>query len=158
MTAERPAVSPTRVTAPCPGRVLPLSEVPDPVFSSAMVGPGIALDPSPEETTVCAPLTGKIVKIHPHAFVIQAESGVGVLVHLGINTVRLEGEGFEVLAEQGATVHRGDPMVRWTPGEITGDGISTVIPVVALDQPEDAVTTTTADHVTAGDDLLQISR
>ncbi len=52
--------------------------------------------------------------MHPHAFVVLGD-GVGVLVHLGINTVRLEGAGFEVLATQGADVAAGDPMVRWDP-------------------------------------------
>ncbi|GAB3190305.1 PTS sugar transporter subunit IIA [Nesterenkonia suensis] len=147
----------TRVVAPCPGQVLPLAEVPDPVFSSAMVGPGLALDPAPEETTVCAPVAGKVVKIHPHAFVIQGEDGVGILVHLGINTVRLEGEGFEVLAQQGGHVAQGDPMVRWTPGDISGESISTIIPIVALDQPADSVTPTGAAQVSAGDDLFVVT-
>ncbi|MDZ5078130.1 PTS glucose transporter subunit IIA [Nesterenkonia sp. HG001] len=147
----------TRVAAPCPGRVLPLTEVPDPVFSSAMVGPGIALEPAPEETTVGAPVTGRIIKVHPHAFVIQGEDGVGILVHLGINTVRLEGKGFEVLAQQGDHVTQGDPMVRWTPGNISGEGISTIIPVVALDQPADSVTPTEASEVSPGDALFDVA-
>lgn len=147
----------TTVAAPCPGRILPLTEVPDPVFSSAMVGPGVALDPAPEETTVCAPIAGKVVKVHPHAFVIQGEDGVGILVHLGINTVRLEGEGFAVLAEQGGQVSQGDPMVRWTPGAINGEGISTIIPVVALDQPGDAVTPTDAAEVSPGEHLFDVA-
>ena len=69
-----------------------------------------------------SPIAGKVVKVHPHAFVVLGADGVGVLVHLGINTVRLEGKGFEVLAEQGATVAAGDPMVRWDPATISGDG------------------------------------
>ena len=94
----------------------------DPVFAGEMVGPGVAIDPDPGETTVVSPIAGKVVKVHPHAFVVLGADGVGVLVHLGINTVRLEGKGFEVLVEQGSTVAAGDPMVRWDPATITGDG------------------------------------
>ena len=110
-----------QVLAPCPGRLLPITEVDDPVFAQEMVGPGVAIDPDPGETTVVSPIAGKVVKIHPHAFVVLGDDGVGVLVHLGINTVRLEGKGFEVLASQGDTVTVGTPMVRWDPSAITDE-------------------------------------
>ena len=132
-------MSGTEVLAPCPGRLVPLSEVPDPVFSSEMVGPGVAIEPGPGEVTVVSPIAGKVVKVHPHAFVVLGPDGVGILVHLGINTVRLEGKGFEVLVEQGATVEAGDDMVRWDPSTVTGEDMSTVVPVVAMDRPKGSV-------------------
>jgi len=132
-------VTSTQVLAPCPGRVLALADAPDPVFASEMVGPGVAIDPDPGEVTVVSPIAGKVVKVHPHAFVVLGSDGVGILVHLGINTVRLEGAGFEVLATQGSTVQAGDPMVRWDPSTISGEDISTVVPVVAMDRPKGSV-------------------
>jgi PTS system glucose-specific IIA component len=144
----------TDVLAPCPGRVIPLSETPDPVFAGEMVGPGVAIEPDPGETTVVSPIAGKVVKVHPHAFVVLGTDGVGVLVHLGINTVRLEGEGFEVLVEQGSTVAAGDPMVRWDPATITGDDISTIVPVVAMDRPKGSVPAPAAGTVAATGDVL----
>jgi glucose-specific phosphotransferase system IIA component len=129
----------TQVLAPCPGRVLALADTPDPVFATEMVGPGLAIDPDPGEVTVVSPIAGKVVKVHPHAFVVLGSDGVGILVHLGINTVRLEGKGFEVLATQGSTVRAGDPMVRWDPSTISGEDISTVVPVVAMDRPKGSV-------------------
>jgi len=132
-------VTSTQVLAPCPGRVLALADTPDPVFASEMVGPGLAIDPDPGEVTVVSPIAGKVVKVHPHAFVVLGADGVGILVHLGINTVRLEGKGFEVLATQGSTVQAGDPMVRWDPSTISGEDISTVVPVVAMDRPKGSV-------------------
>ncbi len=60
-----------------------------------------------------SPIAGTALKVHPHAFVVLGEGGVGVLVHLGIDTVKLEGRGFEVLAAQGTTVEAGAPVVRW---------------------------------------------
>jgi glucose-specific phosphotransferase system IIA component len=132
-------VSSTQVLAPCPGRVLALADTPDPVFATEMVGPGLAIDPDPGEVTVVSPIAGKVVKVHPHAFVVLGADGVGILVHLGINTVRLEGKGFEVLATQGSTVEAGDPMVRWDPSTISGEDVSTVVPVVAMDRPKGSV-------------------
>lgn len=144
----------TDVLAPCPGRLVALADTPDPVFASEMVGPGVAIDPEPGEVTVVSPIAGRVVKVHPHAFVVLAPDGVGVLVHLGINTVRLEGNGFEVLVDQGATVAAGDPMVRWDPATITGEGISTLVPVVALDRPKGSVPAPAPGAVAATGDLL----
>ena len=79
----------TPISSPMAGDVHPLADVPDPVFAQGLVGPGVAIVPISEaEVTVVAPIAGRIVKLHPHAFVIQAE-GFGVLVHLGIDTVQL---------------------------------------------------------------------
>lgn len=129
----------TRVLAPCPGRLQPLAEAPDPVFAGEMVGPGLMIDPEPVPTTVVSPIAGRLVKVLPHAFVVLGGGGVGVLVHLGINTVRLEGRGFEVVATQGSTVEAGAPVVRWDPGTTSGPDISTLVVVVAMDRPKGSV-------------------
>jgi len=144
----------TEVLAPCPGRVVPLSATGDPVFAGEMVGPGVAIDPEPGQGTVVSPIAGKVVKVHPHAFVVLGSDGVGVLVHLGINTVRLEGKGFEVLVEQGSSVAAGDPMVRWDPAAITGEDISTMVPVVAMDRPKGSVPAPAEGSVAAIGDVL----
>ena len=144
----------TDVLAPCPGRLVALADTPDPVFASEMVGPGVAIDPDPGEVTVVSPIAGKVVKVHPHAFVVLGAGGVGILVHLGINTVRLDGKGFEVLVTQGSTVEAGDPMVRWDPSTITGDDISTLVPVVAMDRPKGSVPAPANGAVAAIGDVL----
>jgi PTS system N-acetylglucosamine-specific IIA component len=125
----------TNVTAPIPGRVIGLAAVPDPVFAGAMVGPGTAIDPPREPITVVAPVAGKIISMHAHAFVVADAEEHGVLVHLGIDTVQLNGEGFELLAAKGDTVAQGQPVVRWNPAEIEAAGKSPVCPVVALEAP-----------------------
>jgi len=144
----------TQVLAPCPGRVLPMTEAPDPVFSAEMVGPGVVIDPDPGESTVVAPVSGKVIALFPHAFVVMTKDGVGVLVHLGINTVRLEGEGFELLVEKGATVEVGDPIVRWDPSTISGEGISPVVPIVAMERPKGSVHGPPSGTTAAIGDLL----
>ena len=70
----------TDVLAPCPGRLLPITEVDDPVFAGEMVGPGVAIDPDPGETTVVSPIAGTVVKIHPHAFIVLGADGEGGVV------------------------------------------------------------------------------
>jgi glucose-specific phosphotransferase system IIA component len=145
------------VLAPCAGRLVPIAEVPDPVFSAEMVGPGVGIDPDLGPTTVVAPVTGTAVKVHPHAFIVLGDDGVGVLVHLGINTVRLEGRGFEVLAEEGGRVEEGAAMVRWDPSAVTGPDLSPMVLVVAMDQPPGSVPAPPPGRtVTAGETLFTI--
>jgi len=146
----------TSVLAPCPGRLIPITETPDPVFAGALAGPGVSIDPELRETTVVSPISGTVVALKPHAFVVLGPDGVGVLVHLGIDTVKLDGEGFEVLAEKGATVAAGDPMVRWDPSTITGEGMSAMVPVVAMDQPKGSIPPPAPGEVRAGDLLFTI--
>ena len=146
----------TQVVAPCPGTLVPLAAVPDPVFSSEMLGPGVAIDPAGEEITVVSPVAGKLVKLHPHAFVVLGDDGVGILVHLGINTVKLEGRGFDLLSQEGVQLEQGTPVVRWTPAPAEAEGMSTVVPVVAMDRPKGSVPEPDASSVEAGDPLFEI--
>jgi PTS system glucose-specific IIA component len=152
------ATPPLEVLAPCAGRLVAMTDVPDPVFAAEMVGPGVGIDPEPRETTVVSPIAGKVVKMLPHAFVVLGDQGVGILVHLGINTVRLEGKGFEVLATQRATVEAGAPMVRWDPTAITVDDMSTMVIVVAMDRPKGSVPPPAGNaEAIAGDVLFTIT-
>lgn len=137
----------TTVTSPMAGRAVGLAAVPDPVFSGVMVGPGTAVDPVRGPSVAVAPVGGIVVSLHPHAFVVVDDEGHGVLIHLGIDTVQLNGRGFELLAAKGDTVRRGDPIVRWDPAEVETTGKSPVCPVIALEATPDAL----ADVVDDGD-------
>lgn len=136
----------TDVLSPLTGEVVGLAGVPDPVFAEAMVGPGTAIDPSRGPTEAVAPVSGKLVKLHPHAFVVVDSAGHGVLVHLGIDTVKMKGEGFTLLAAEGDEVRAGQPLVRWDPAAVAASGRSPISPVVALDAPPEAL----ADVVESG--------
>ncbi|REE98475.1 PTS sugar transporter subunit IIA [Thermomonospora umbrina] len=129
----------TNVLAPVSGRVVGLAGVPDPVFAQAMVGPGTAIDPERGPGEAIAPVTGKVVKMHPHAYVVVDAEGHGVLVHLGVDTVQLKGAGFELLAAEGDEVEAGRTLVRWDPAEIEAGGRSPVVAVVALDAGVEAL-------------------
>ena len=119
----------TVVLAPVGGQALPLREVPDPVFAAALVGPGVAIDPARVGQVVAvSPVAGKLVKLHPHAFVVQTADGAGVLVHLGIDTIQLAGEGFDLLVAEGVEVASGEAVVAWNPAEVEAGGRSAVCP------------------------------
>ncbi|WP_262705166.1 MULTISPECIES: PTS sugar transporter subunit IIA [Streptomyces] len=145
----------TSVTSPVAGRVIGLEAVPDPVFSGAMVGPGTAIDPILEPVVAVAPVDGIVVSLHPHAFVVVDGEGHGVLTHLGIDTVQLNGEGFEVLINKGDTVKRGDAIVRWDPATAVAAGKSPICPIVALEATADALSDVKEDvDVKTGDTLF----
>ncbi|WP_239000918.1 PTS sugar transporter subunit IIA [Jiangella asiatica] len=148
------------VLAPVPGRVVALAEVPDPVFAQELVGPGLAVDPDRTGVAVAvAPVAGRMVKLHPHAFVIQTADGAGVLTHLGIDTVQLAGEGFELHVAEGDDVSAGAPVVTWNPAAVEAGGRSPVIPVIALDAAPDSVVARQAEGpVAAGGVLFTWSR
>ncbi len=122
-----------RVRSPIAGRVLPLSEVPDPAFAHGIAGPGLALDPQRALGAAVAPVAGAVVVLHPHAFVVATSGGAAVLVHLGIDTVELGGEGFTPHVAQGNTVRTGQPVISWDPAAVHAGGRSPLCPVIALD-------------------------
>lgn len=144
----------TRIVAPVAGRVIGLKGVPDPVFAEGMVGPGTAIDPDRGPGVAVAPISGVVRKLHPHAYVIVNPAGRGILVHLGIDTVKLNGEGFQLLSEEGALVAAGAEIVRWDSGAIEAGGRSPVVPVIALDAPAEAVHVTPAGYVHTADPLF----
>ncbi|TMR98244.1 PTS sugar transporter subunit IIA [Nonomuraea basaltis] len=145
----------TTVLAPVEGVAVGLAAVPDPVFSAGMVGPGTAIDPLRGPGKAVAPIAGKIMKLHPHAYVIVGDDGKGVLVHLGIDTIQLKGKGFQLLAAEGDRVSAGQPVVAWDPAAIEAGGRSPVCPVVALDALSAAVTRVAEGTVHVGDELFR---
>ena len=129
-------MSPTPVLAPVQGRALALTEVPDPVFSQGMVGYGAAIDPPREVVDALAPVSGKILRLLPHAYVIMTADNVGVLVHLGLDTVQLNGAGFTTHVAQGDTVTAGQLIITYDVPAIVEAGYSPVVPVVVMDERE----------------------
>lgn len=145
----------TTVSSPVTGRAVPLTSVPDPVFAGAMVGPGMAVDPVREAGAAVSPVDGVIVSLHPHAFVVVDDEGHGVLTHLGIDTVQLNGAGFELLVAKGDRVRRGEAVVRWNPADVVAAGKSPVCPVVALEATGDVLSELVEDgEVVAGAQLF----
>ena len=126
-----------KFVAPVDGKTIPLSEVPDPVFAQKMAGDGLAINPTGD--TVVAPADGELTLVFntKHAFAITADNGVELLVHIGIETVSLNGEGFEQLAEQGTKVKAGTPIIKFNKDIILGKGLSLTTPVL-ITNPDNA--------------------
>jgi sugar PTS system EIIA component len=123
------------LTAPLGGTIVPIEKVPDPVFAQRMVGDGIAILPETDE--VLAPVSGILTHIFPtgHAAGITTPEGIEVLIHVGIDTVELKGEGFTILAKQGERVEAGTPLIRIDLPKLRKIARSIVTPVIITNMP-----------------------
>ncbi|WP_423410754.1 PTS glucose transporter subunit IIA [Heyndrickxia sp. MSNUG] len=119
-----------QILAPLSGNAVNLDSVPDPVFSEKMMGDGIAIEPS--EGIVISPVDGEIMQIFPtkHAVGIRAKNGAEILIHIGLETVSLKGEGFETHVQQGDSVKAGDKLVSFDMATISEKAKSTVTPII----------------------------
>lgn len=144
-----------RVGSPVAGTTAELARVPDPVFAQAMVGPGMAVWPAGGPADAVAPVDGTIATLHPHAFVVATGDGRAVLVHLGIDTVKRQGEGFTVHVAAGEPVNAGQPVIGWHPEAMREAGYSPVVPVIALEAKEQAISVpSVGTTVGAGQELF----
>ena len=116
--------------APLDGWCAPLDEVPDPVFAQCMLGDGLAIDPV--SSTVVAPCDGEVTTLPAggHAVSIRTEQGIDILVHVGIDTVQLSGQGFQSLVRLGQRVRAGEPLIRFDLDSVARAAKSLMTPVV----------------------------
>jgi glucose-specific phosphotransferase system IIA component len=142
------------ILAPLDGKVVDLEKVPDKVFAQKMVGDGVAIDPSGQ--VALAPVDGELVKLFPggHAFVISTSDGIELIVHLGLDTVELNGKGFENIAVEGQTVKAGTPIVRFNRAAIEHMGKLMISPVVSVGPG--TIVRRASGVVKAGQDVLFI--
>ncbi len=116
--------------APLTGTVKSLEEVPDPVFSQKMMGDGIAIDPTIGK--VVSPVDGEIMQLFPtkHAVGIKAKNGAEILIHIGLETVSMNGEGFEAHISEGSKVSIGDPLITYDLELVKEKAKSTITPII----------------------------
>ncbi|MBN8194419.1 PTS transporter subunit IIABC [Bacillus sp. NTK074B] len=119
-----------KFVAPITGEIKDITEVPDQVFSGKMMGDGFAIVPS--EGTIVSPITGKVVNVFPtkHAIGLESKAGREVLIHVGIDTVKLEGKGFEALVKEGDQVEAGQPLLEVDLDYIKENAPSIITPIV----------------------------
>lgn len=146
-------MSKTLVLAPLEGRAVALEDVPDPVFSQGMVGYGAAVDPPRAVIGAVAPVSGKLLKLMPHAYIVMTPENVGILVHLGLDTVSLKGEGFTTHASQGDDVTAGQLVITYDVPAIEAKGLNPVVPVVVMDEREKE-NVVPSEAVTSGADII----
>lgn len=148
----------TELTAPCTGTVVPLAEIPDPVFSSGAMGPGLGIDPS--DGRIVSPVTGEVIVAVKtgHAFGIRSDDGVEILVHVGVDTVQMNGAGFTGALTKGARVEAGETLVIADLDAIAAAGHpATVVLLVTNHKKFPNVTPTTTGDVLAGESVLSVT-
>ena len=124
------------VTAPFSGKLVPLSSVPDETFASGVLGEGIAIEPS--DGLFCSPVSGTVESIETrHAIGFAGDNGLEILVHVGLETVGLKGEGFEILVKEGDTVKEGQPVAKVDLDLIRARGLNTITSIVLTGGADD---------------------
>ncbi|WNM28625.1 beta-glucoside-specific PTS transporter subunit IIABC [Demequina capsici] len=145
------------VGSPVAGTVIPLAEVNDKVFSSGALGHGVGVLPT--SGTVVAPVDGEVVSVMPHAYGLRTPGGLEVLVHIGIDTVKLDGKHFSPKVAQGARVARGDTLAQVDFDAVKADGYDTTTLVIITNASEsDRVTMSTDADVDGAADLITVVR
>ncbi|WP_368930787.1 beta-glucoside-specific PTS transporter subunit IIABC [Bacillus pumilus] len=147
--------SPFEVQAPMSGKVIPLSEVNDSVFSCEMMGKGVAI--LPDKGVVQAPFSGKVVTVTPtkHAIGLVSDDGIELLIHVGIDTVSLNGQFFDVLVKEGDEIKTGDHLLSFDIEGIQSNHLDVVTPIIVTNSTQYLDVIHTGDaHVTAGQNKL----
>ncbi|MCM3760359.1 PTS glucose transporter subunit IIA [Alkalihalobacillus oceani] len=143
------------IHAPLTGKLVSIEDVPDPTFSQKMMGDGFAIDPA--DGSVLAPVSGEIVQVFPtkHAVGIKTAGGAEVLIHIGLETVTMDGEGFEAHVKEGDQVQVGDLLVEFDLNLVKEKAASTLTPVIITNQDQlDSVIKEPATETVAGETPL----
>lgn len=139
--------------------MLDLAQVPDAVFAERMMGDGVAIEPDGGAvTTVVAPCDATVTRVFPggHAIVLDTQAGP-MLLHVGIDTVKLEGEGFHARVADGDRVAVGDPLLDVDLAAIRARGVALVTPVVAIEGQTVTSVVAAGSMVAAGDALFEVA-
>ncbi len=135
---EKGSAKAGELLSPLSGRILSLSEIPDEVFSQGILGEGVGIDPSSNVVLAPADATvSTVMEDSRHACGLQLENGMGLLIHVGIDTVSMAGDGFELHVKEGDTVRRGDRLITFDPAKIRAAGHPTITAFL-VSEPGDA--------------------
>ena len=152
---ETPKAEQLKLLAPLAGKLVPIEESPDPVFAQKMVGDGVAIDPT--GSTVVAPCAGTISQVMDsmHAVAVKADNGVEILIHVGIDTVMLKGEGFDCKVSMGDKVEAGQVLIEFD-AELVGSKAPSLQTAVLVTTGESVTPATAGTQLVAGEDVAFI--
>ena len=144
------------VTAPVAGKVVALEDVPDPTFAQGILGPGIAIEPA--EGRIVAPADGTVDVMFEtgHAVSLTTAGGAELLIHVGIDTVQLEGRHYKACCKAGQQVKKGDALIEFDPAAIKAEGYQIVTPILVCNPDAFTVEPAAGGTVAAGDALLHL--
>lgn len=148
-----------KVGAPIAGKLVSIKEVSDPTFSEEVLGKGVAIIPS--DNRVYAPVDGTVATVFPtgHAAAITNDEGAEILIHVGLDTVKLNGEHFTIHAEEGQKVKKGDLLLEADLEQIKAAGYDIITPVIICNSDDFAeVQMEEARDVAQGDDILTLHK
>jgi multiphosphoryl transfer protein len=143
----------TQLIAPLSGHLVPIEQVPDPVFAQKMVGDGISIDPTSQQ--LLAPCDGEVIQLHPsnHAVTVKTPDGLEVLMHIGLDTVTLRGEGFSPRVKVGDRVQTGDVLIEFDADYVALHARSLLTQVVITNSDQVATFSPYLGIVRAGQDV-----
>ena len=146
------------IVSPSDGKIIALENVEDEVFSTGILGQGVAILPDSGE--IYAPVDGVVATVAEtrHAITITADSGAQVLIHCGIDTVALRGEGVDLFVAAGERVTPGKLLLKFDPERIRGRGYALTTPIVVVNNEEFSLTLTQADRVRRGEVLMRLKK
>lgn len=147
----------TLISAPGNGEIMPLTAVPDQVFADKLMGDGIAF--VPKDDVIVPPITGTVKTIFPtlHAIGLETPEGLEVLIHIGIDTVKLEGQGFESLVTTDDNVEVGQPLIKIDLDYIQAHAPSIITPIVITNLTNQTLTIKSAQPVTVGQTIITVN-
>lgn len=147
------------IAAPVSGKLIAIGEVNDPTFAEEILGKGVAVIPS--DNRICAPVDGTVTTVFPtgHAAAVTSDAGAEVLIHIGLDTVKLNGKHFTIHAREGQKVKKGDLLLEADLEQISAEGYDTVTPVVICNTDEfSKFQTAEFGDVTQGDIVLTLQK
>lgn len=148
-----------QICAPVAGKLVPLSEVSDPTFSDGILGQGAAVIPT--DNQFFSPVDGTVTTVFPtgHAAALTSVDGVEVLLHIGLDTVKLNGKHFTIHAEEGQQVKKGDLLLEADLEQIKAEGFDTITPVVVCNTEEfSEIMMARGSKVAVGDTIINIRK
>ncbi len=148
-----------KVGAPVAGWLVSIKEVSDPTFSDEILGKGAAIIPS--DNRICAPVDGVVTTVFPtgHAAAVTGNGGEEILIHVGLDTVKLNGKHFTIHASEGQTVKKGDLLLEADIEQIKAEGYDVITPVIICNSDDFAeIVMEQAGDVAQGDDILALRK